>query len=91
MDSTIDSYPYIYGSTRLIIMLPDWTKDGGTKTLKSILASDEMRKKGYGLLCIAKATKPLELETQDEDEVYEIQFGKYLGEIKSNAGNPFEI
>ena len=26
-------------------MLPDWTKDGGTKTLKSILASDEMRKK----------------------------------------------
>ena len=45
MDITFDSYPYIYGSTRLIIMLPDWTKDGGTKTLKSILASDEMRKK----------------------------------------------
>ena len=45
MDITFDSYPYIYGSTRLIIMLPDWTKDGGTKTLKDILSSDEMREK----------------------------------------------
>ena len=45
LDITFDSYPYIYGSTRLIIMLPDWTKDGGTNVLKSILKSEEMRKK----------------------------------------------
>ena len=46
---------------------------------------------GYGLLCVAKAIGPLEVETQDEDEVYEKQFGKYLGEVKSHAGSPFDL
>ena len=53
--------------------------------------SKEMIAKGYALLCIAKATGPLELETQDEDEVYEMQFGKYFQTIKSKTGNPFDI
>ena len=53
--------------------------------------SQEMRDKGYGLLCVAKATGPLEVETQDEDEVYEMQFGKYFGKVKSQAGNPFDL
>ena len=53
--------------------------------------SKEMIAKGYGLLCIAKATGPLEVQTQDEDEVYEMQFGKYLGQIKAQAGSPFDI
>ena len=53
--------------------------------------SAEMRAKGYGLLCVANAIGPLELETQEEDEVYEMQFGKYLGEVQAKAGNPFEI
>ena len=33
--------------------------------------SHELRAKGYGLLCVARAVGPLEAETQDEDEVYE--------------------
>ncbi len=53
--------------------------------------SRNMQKKGYGLLCIAKAIDSVELETQDEDEVYQIQFGKYLGDIKNEPGNPFDI
>ena len=53
--------------------------------------SKQMQKKGYGLLCIAKVIGPAELETQDEDEVYEMQFGKYLGSIRNKRGNPFEI
>ena len=40
--------------------------------------SKEMRSKGYGLLCVAKAIGPLEVETQDEDEVYDLQFGQYF-------------
>ena len=32
--------------------------------------SKEVRSRGYGLLCVARATGPLEVETQDEDEVY---------------------
>ena len=53
--------------------------------------SKEMREKGYALLCIAKAIGPLEVETQTEDEVYEMQFGKYLGQVKGKTGNPFDI
>ena len=53
--------------------------------------SKEMRANGYGLLCVAKAIGPLEVETQDEDEVYEMQFGKYLGDVKSQPGSPFDI
>ena len=53
--------------------------------------SKEMRENGYALLCIAKAIGPLELETQDEDEVYEMQFGKYLSNVKAKAGSPFDI
>ncbi len=53
--------------------------------------STEMRAKGYALLCIARANGPLELETQDEDEVYEMQFGNYFGQVKSQPGSPFDI
>ena len=41
--------------------------------------SRELRSQGYGLLCVARATGPLEAETQDEDEVYELQFGRHFG------------
>jgi len=37
--------------------------------------SEKLTSKGYGLLCVAKAVGPLEVETQDEDEVYDLQFG----------------
>ncbi len=53
--------------------------------------SQDLQSKGYGLLCIAKAIGPLEIETQDEDEVYDIQFGEYLGKVKPKKGNPFDI
>ncbi|AAQ00038.1 MULTISPECIES: 2Fe-2S iron-sulfur cluster-binding protein [Prochlorococcus] len=53
--------------------------------------SKQMQENGYGLLCIAKVTGPADLETQDEDEVYELQFGRYLGSIKNRTGNPFDM
>ena len=53
--------------------------------------SKAMQAKGFGLLCIAKATGPLVAETQIEDEVYEMQFGRYLEKVKSKTGNPFDI
>ena len=53
--------------------------------------SKEMRDKGYGLLCVSKAIGPLECETQDEDEVYNAQFGKYFKGLDTQAGNPFDI
>ena len=53
--------------------------------------SKQMQKLGYGLLCIATVIGPAEMETQEEDEVYEMQFGKYLGSLSNQRGNPFEI
>ncbi len=53
--------------------------------------SEAMRSQGYALLCIAKALSSLELETQNEDEVYDMQFGNYLEKIKAKTGNPFDI
>ena len=53
--------------------------------------SKEMRDKGFGLLCVSKATGPLVCETQYEDEVYNAQFGKYFKRIDTKAGNPFDI
>ncbi len=53
--------------------------------------SKQLQEKGYGLLCIATVTGPVVMETQEEDEVYELQFGKYLSGLKNKAGNPFDI
>ena len=33
----------------------------------------------------------IECETQDEDEVYNAQFGKYFKGLDTQAGNPFDI
>lgn len=52
--------------------------------------SKELRQKGYGLLCVARATGPLDVETQDEDEVYELQFGRHFGRGKVRAGLPLD-
>ncbi len=39
MDVTFDCYPYVYGSTRSIISIPNWAKDGGPERLKEALRS----------------------------------------------------
>ena len=52
--------------------------------------SHELRAKGYGLLCVARAVGPLEAETQDEDEVYELQFGRHFGRGSVKAGLPLD-
>jgi len=52
--------------------------------------SRELRARGYGLLCVARATGPLELETQDEDEVYDLQFGRFFGRGRVRPGLPLD-
>ena len=64
---------------------------GGMDQTACIGLSKELRDKGYGLLCVSKVTGPLECETQFEDEVYDYQFGKYFGRLKTSAGNPFDM
>lgn len=52
--------------------------------------SRELRARGYGLLCVARALGPLEVETQEEDEVYELQFGRHFGRGPVRPGLPLE-
>lgn len=52
--------------------------------------SPALRAKGYALLCVSYARSDLEVETQDEDEVYELQFGRYFGKGKVRFGLPLD-
>ena len=52
--------------------------------------SPQLRAKGYALLCVSYPCSPLEVETQDEDEVYEQQFGRYFGKGKVRRGLPLD-
>ncbi|MBW4653654.1 MAG: 2Fe-2S iron-sulfur cluster binding domain-containing protein [Kaiparowitsia implicata GSE-PSE-MK54-09C] len=52
--------------------------------------SPELRARGYALLCVSYPLSNLEVETQDEDEVYELQFGQYFGKGKVKRGLPLD-
>ena len=50
----------------------------------------ELQKEGYALLCVSYPRSDLVVETQDEDEVYELQFGRYFGKGKIKMGLPID-
>ena len=52
--------------------------------------SPQLQQKGYALLCVSYARSDLEVETQDEDEVYELQFGRYFAKGKVRSGLPLD-
>lgn len=52
--------------------------------------SPKLQQRGYALLCVSYPRSDLEVETQDEDEVYELQFGRYFGKGKIKVGLPLD-
>lgn len=52
--------------------------------------SPDLQKEGYALLCVSYPRSNLVVETQDEDEVYELQFGRYFGKGKIKRGLPLD-
>lgn len=52
--------------------------------------SPKLRERGYALLCVSYPRSDLEVETQDEDEVYELQFGRHFGKGKIRRGLPLD-
>jgi ferredoxin len=64
--------------------------NGAIDQREALGLSKELRRMGYGLLCVARALGPLEVETQDEDEVYELQFGRHFGRGRVRAGLPLD-
>ncbi|KAL3630063.1 Ferredoxin C 2, chloroplastic [Castilleja foliolosa] len=53
-------------------------KSGQLRQPEALGISAELRSKGYALLCVGFPSSDLEVETQDEDEVYWLQFGRYF-------------
>jgi ferredoxin len=52
--------------------------------------SPHLRSQGYALLCVSYPRSELVVETQDEDEVYELQFGRYFGKGKVRKSLPLD-
>ena len=52
IDVTLDSYPYLAGSTYLHAALPSWIQDGGNDAMRSRLAQPEMRAKAIHELTV---------------------------------------
>jgi ferredoxin len=53
-------------------------KSGRIDQPEAIGLSADLKQQNYALVCVGYARSDLELETQDEDEVYQIQFGRYF-------------
>jgi ferredoxin len=54
-------------------------KTGNLVQPEAMGLSPQLQSQGYALLCVSYACSDLEVETQSEDEVYELQFGQYFG------------
>ncbi len=52
--------------------------------------SPKLQRQGYALLCVSYPRSNLHVETQDEDEVYEQQFGQYFGKGRIQRGLPLD-
>ena len=52
--------------------------------------SPHLRRQGYALLCVSYPRSDLYVETQDEDEVYELQFGRHFGKGRVRPGLPLD-
>jgi ferredoxin len=61
-------------------------KSGHLEQPEAMGLSPQLQRQGYALLCVSYACSDLAVETQDEDEVYELQFGRYFGKGKIEYG-----
>ena len=66
-------------------------KSGTLQQPEAMGVSQALKEKGYALLCVAKASSDLEVETTYEDEVYDIQFGQYFGRGNTRVAPPWEF
>jgi ferredoxin len=48
--------------------------------------SPRLQESGYALLCVSYPCSDLDVETQNEDEVYELQFGQYFDRGRVRRG-----
>ena len=68
LDVTFDTFPYPVGSTRVLIVFPQWAHDGGPDKLKEVLRSPQARER------LREEVKPL---TRSWDEMWLTNFSKH--------------
>ena len=51
--------------------------EGTVEQSEGMGISPELQKQGYALLCVSYPRSDLEIETEKEDEVYQLQFGQF--------------
>lgn len=64
--------------------------EGEVEQPEAMGLSPDLRERGYALLCVSYPRSNIQAETQDEDEVYELQFGRYFGKGKVRRGLPLD-
>ena len=64
---------------------------GSLQQPEAMGVSQALKEQGYALLCVAKVTSDLEVETTYEDEVYDLQFGQYFGRGNTRVAPPWEF
>ncbi|MGF1577255.1 MAG: 2Fe-2S iron-sulfur cluster-binding protein [Cyanophyceae cyanobacterium] len=64
--------------------------EGQIRQPEAMGISKDLKAQGYALLCVGYPDSDLVAETQDEDEVYELQFGRYFGKGRIRAGLPLD-
>lgn len=55
-------------------------KEGEVHQPEALGISAELREMGYALMCVGYPTSDAVMETVSEDEIYELQFGKYFAQ-----------
>lgn len=63
---------------------------GAIEQTEAMGLSAPLRERGYALLCVSYPRSDVIVETQDEDEVYMLQFGRYFGQGKVSFGLPLD-
>ncbi|CAL8464925.1 g4460 [Coccomyxa elongata] len=66
-------------------------KEGDMYQPQSLGLSAELREAGFGLMCVGFPRSELVLETVEEDEVYDMQFGRSFAEQAVDPNNPETI
>jgi ferredoxin len=63
-------------------------KSGQVDQPEAMGLSARLQQEGYALICVGYACSDLVLETQDENEVYQLQFGQYFAQRFAKSRKP---
>lgn len=61
-------------------------KEGAIYQPEALGISQELKEEGYALMCVGFPTSDAVIETVSEDEIYDLQFGRYFAALALDPG-----